>query len=94
MTIGKAIKELRKERGMSQGVLANASNITQTALSQIENGRRPSAETLKNICAALQVPEAIIHIMTLDKSDVPRSKQDLYDQLFPVIKSLIRQMVS
>jgi len=49
MNLGQAVKEIRKHQGLSQEELAKEANITQTALSQIENGRRPSVETLSRI---------------------------------------------
>jgi len=93
MTIGEAIKQIRKSKDLSQEALADAAEITQTALSQIENGRRPSAQTLTRLCTALNTPEPLVHLMTLEKKDVPVDKQILYDKLFPVIKGLIMEIV-
>ncbi len=92
MTTGQAIKEIRKNQGLSQEDLASAAKISQTALSQIENGRRPGVETLTRISRALKTPEAFIHLMTLEKNDVPKSKRILYDKLFPVVQGLIMQL--
>lgn len=92
MTIGNAIKELRKKQGLSQEELAKAAGITQTALSQIENGARPAEQTFSNLSKALKVPEVMIHLLTFDKEDIPKSKKVLYDKLFPVVKSLILEM--
>lgn len=92
MTIGSAIKELRKKQGLSQEELAKAAGITQTALSQIENGARPGEQTFSNISKALKVPEAMIHLLTLDEEDIPKQKRVLYHKLFPVVKSLIMEM--
>ncbi|XHR94461.1 helix-turn-helix domain-containing protein [Mucilaginibacter sp. UC70_90] len=38
MNIGKAIKELRVNKKLNQSELAEACGLTQTSLSQIENG--------------------------------------------------------
>ena len=92
MKIGEAIKALRKKQGLSQEELAKSSFITQTALSQIENGARPSEQTLSNISKVLKIPEAMIHLLTIKEDDIPESKKILYDRLFPVIKSLIIEM--
>ena len=40
MNIGNAIKEIRKKQGLSQSDLAKAAQITQAAMSGIENGKR------------------------------------------------------
>lgn len=92
MTIGNALKELRKKQGFSQGELAKAAGISQTALSQIENGTRPHDQTLQDLSKALNVPVGLIHLLTVKKEDIPESKQILYDKLFPVIKSLVIEM--
>ena len=93
MNIGNAIRELRKQKGMSQGELAAQANITQAALSSIETkGVRPNPETLKNICIVLKVPESLIYVMGMEKGDVPVTKQAVYDDLFPQIKQLIYQV--
>lgn len=93
MNIGKAIRELRKQQGLSQGELAEKSGITQAALSAIESkGVRPNAENLKGICAALQVSESLVYVMGMEKSDVPQHKQELYDQFFPFIEDLVKRI--
>ena len=93
MNIGKAIRELRKRQELNQGQLAQKAGITQAALSAIESkGVRPNSETLKSLCEALQVPESLIYVMGMEKSDVPEHKQVLYDQLFPVIEDMVKRI--
>ncbi|HYF30960.1 MAG TPA: helix-turn-helix transcriptional regulator [Chitinophagaceae bacterium] len=89
MTIGQAIKEIRKRKRLSQAALAERAGITQTALSQIENGKRPGEKTFERLSEALGVAMPLIHLMTYEQKDVPASKQILYEKLFPVIKGLI-----
>ena len=92
MDIGKAIRELRKQRSWSQKNLAELANITQAALSQIENGKRPGIETMKQISQALEVPESLIYIQGLERDDIPENKKELYDHLFPVIRQMVTQI--
>jgi transcriptional regulator with XRE-family HTH domain len=93
MNIGKAIRELRKQRGWSQGELGNKAGITQAALSAIESkGVRPNPDTLKNLCLTLQVPESLLYVMGMERTDVPQQKQMLYDELFPVIQDLVKKV--
>lgn len=92
MNVGKAIRELRKTQDLNQEELAAKARITQAALSAIENGVRPNPETLKNLSRALNVSEALIYVMGMDKTDVPDSKHDLYDELFPIIQSLVTKL--
>ena len=50
MNIGKAIKGLRKEKGIAQNDFAKGCGISQTSISLIENGaKKPSAQTLNRI---------------------------------------------
>jgi transcriptional regulator with XRE-family HTH domain len=94
MNVGKAIRELRKNGQWSQEELAKKAMITQAALSQIENGKRPGIETLKKISSALEVPESLIYVMGLEKEDVPEEKALLYEKLFPVILDLVKQIAT
>jgi transcriptional regulator with XRE-family HTH domain len=94
MHLGKAIKELRKEQGLSQEVLAKKAAITQAALSQIENGKRPGTGTLRKISTALDVSESFIYIMGIEQADVPPENAYLYEKLFPVIQDLVLQLAT
>lgn len=56
MSIGGKIKNLRKERKLTQVELAKKSNISRSYLTDIENDRyNPSIETLKAIANSLEV---------------------------------------
>lgn len=94
MDIGKAVKELRRVKNFSQVELAEKASISQTALSQIETGRkRPGKATLETICSALGVPVSMMYTYAFEREDVPKEKRVLYDQLFPVIQLLVTQLV-
>lgn len=94
MNIGNGIKNIRKIRGISQGELAERCNLSQASLSLIENGvKRPSAKNLKKICDELNVPEALIQLYTLDESDVPDSKKEVYRLFFPTIKEMMEKII-
>lgn len=45
MSTGERVKELRKERNMTQGQLANALQVDQVYVSRIENGRLKNVKT-------------------------------------------------
>lgn len=94
MNLGAAIKQLRIEKKFSQVELAARSGLSQTALSQIEKGKRPGINTLKKISVALDVPESLIYIVGIEKEDISGEKQDIYERLFPVIKSLVKQLAN
>ncbi len=57
--LGKAIKELRLERGLSQEALGHRAEIHPTWISHIESGRNnPAWGSVRRIAAALEVPLA------------------------------------
>lgn len=94
MNIGSAIKTIRNHFGLSQEELSERTSISQTSISQIENGvKNPSARSIKKICAVLQVPEAVVYIMGVEDSDVPAARKKIFDQLFPEIKDLAIQII-
>lgn len=54
--LGRAIRQLRDERGLKQKELAQAADVNGTAISHLEHGRvNPSWGTVKRIAAALGV---------------------------------------
>lgn len=93
MNIGAAIREVRKNRGISQVELSKAAGISQSALSFIEKGRtRAGGNTLQKLCKELNIAESLLYIMAVDKMDIPKNKRALYRELFPVIKELILKL--
>lgn len=57
MTVGERIKQIRKEKGITQGELANRLGVSQAMITQYENGQRgpKTFETVKKIAVALDV---------------------------------------
>ena len=54
--VGKAIRDLRKEKGISQDVLSGIAGIARTHLTMIENGtKQANFETLWKIALALDI---------------------------------------
>ena len=55
--LGKAIRQLRDERGMTQEALAQEAGITVGHMSMIERGHsNPTWGTVRNVAAALGAP--------------------------------------
>jgi transcriptional regulator with XRE-family HTH domain len=95
MDLGYAIKLVRKELDLTQAELSEKAGISQTALSQIENGgKRPSQKTIEKICRATEVPESLLYILGMRETEVPESKQHIYKLVFPAIQSLAMQIVA
>lgn len=56
MAIGRAIRALRKEKGLSQDVLSGLAGIARTHLTMIENGsKQANFETIWRIALALDM---------------------------------------
>lgn len=54
--VGRRVRRLRTERGISQIALADQAELTRSNLSRIENGRaEPGIRTLERIARALNV---------------------------------------
>lgn len=94
MNIGNTIKEVRKEKGISQGELAKLCEISQTSLSQIETGAKsPSKNTLEKICRHLEVSEALIYVLSLEEEDIPENKKDIYKTIYPSVRNLLDAII-
>jgi transcriptional regulator with XRE-family HTH domain len=81
--VGKSLKHLREERGVSMRSLARASGLSANALSMIERGlTSPSVTTLNKLAVALEVPvtaffryeperSRVVHIKSSERMQVP-----------------------
>ena len=70
--VGKKIREIRKEKGLSMRELARLSTVSSSTMSDIENERiNPSIATLDKIAQALNVPieNIVANTKTEDKID-------------------------
>jgi XRE family transcriptional regulator, regulator of sulfur utilization len=68
--LGKAVRQLRDERGVSQEALAYEAGVTSGTLSLIERGRsNPTWGTVKGIAAALNVDVAELAKLSLKFED-------------------------
>ncbi len=93
MNIGQALRKIRKDTIFTQTEWASKIGISQTYMSQIENGvKEPSMEVIKQYERLAQKPIAIILWHGIEEKDVPKSKKKLYLELKPVIDSLISQV--
>ena len=57
MRIGQRLREIREEKGLSQGDVEHASGLLRCYISRVERGHTvPSLETLERFAVALDVP--------------------------------------
>lgn len=93
MNIGKTIKQFRKKKGIKQGDFSNLCHISQTYLSLIENNQKePNISLLKNIAAHLDIPLPILFFLSLDDTDIPERKKEIFEIIEPSVKDLIKQI--
>lgn len=94
MNLGNTISQLREQKGMKQGQLAETLTITQTYLSQIENNKKlPNIALLERISAELATPLPIIFFLSLDEKDIPENKVAHFRILEPLIKKFIGELI-
>lgn len=94
MDIGNTIRSLRKAKQMNQDEFASKIHISQTALSQIENGRTyPSKKTMLNICEVFGISEPFLYMLAVEKEDIPSGKVKLYNELFPTLKEFALELI-
>lgn len=90
MNIGKSIRHLRKEKGISQVKLCELCNISQSSLSQIEKGlKHPYNKTIYKICEQLGISGALLFMNSIEESDIPESKREMFAKLKPTIIYLL-----
>ena len=78
---------------MTQGDLARMCRIKQAYISQIENNKKePNLSTIKSISMALGTPLPVIFLLSLEKIDVPRNKQTIFDAMKPSIAGFFKSI--
>ncbi len=92
MNLGNIIKNIRKQKGQTQGEFARSCGITQTYLSQIEsNLKEPNLSTLRAISESLDVPLPILFFLSMTEDDVQPNKRKAFEIVSPSVKSLVNE---
>lgn len=95
MDLGNTIKDIRKQRGISQTELAELCDISQTYLSQIENDQKePNMATLKVIAGKLHIALPILFFLALDEADIAPGKKPMFQVIGPTVKTLIKELMT
>jgi transcriptional regulator with XRE-family HTH domain len=89
------LRQIREKRDLVQMDVAKKLKISQTYLSQLENDKKePSLPMLRKLCKLYKLPPAIVQVMAMEESDVPKGNQKLYVQLKPVLDNMIDQYLT
>ena len=92
MDLGNVIKNIRKQKGLTQNEFASLCDITQTYLSQIEgNLKEPNLSTLKSISEKLNIPLPILFFLSMTEDDVQPNKRKAFEIVSPSVKSLVNE---
>ena len=92
MDLGNIIKNIRKQKRLTQNEFASLCNITQTYLSQIENNlKEPNLSTLKSISKNLNVPLPVLFFLSMTEEDIQPSKRKAFRIVSPSVKSMINE---
>lgn len=75
--VGKKIKKLRKERGLSQKSVAEKLNITDSYLSKIEKGQHPSITLLNKFADFFGVDRSYFFIDESELDNFSETEKDL-----------------
>ena len=90
MNLGNAIKTLRKEKRLSRVKLAEYSNLSITALYNIENNLSfPSKETIERICKSLDIPVSYLMFYSITEDDIPEAKRMSFHYLQEPMKKFL-----
>jgi transcriptional regulator with XRE-family HTH domain len=90
MNIGKAIREIRKAKGLKQYQLAAAAMISTNSMVSIEkNGAQPHNETLRRICYALGLPVAYVVMYAIADEDMPENAPEELTEFLTKMKKAI-----
>jgi len=101
MTLGKKIKELRAEKGLSQAALEELSGVNSKLLSKYENERIvPTADTLRKIAEALQISSDYLIFENAPKNGISQlhdlelfEKFRLVEQMAPENRIMIKNLI-
>ncbi len=95
MNIGSTIKDLRKKKGIKQGVFAEMIGVSGTSLSQIEgNITIPKKSTLEKICKELNVSSDLLYLLSIGVENIPEHNRVKFETMFPQVRELMIQIFS
>ncbi|HLG35641.1 MAG TPA: helix-turn-helix transcriptional regulator [Bacteroidia bacterium] len=95
MDLGTTIKNIRKQKALSQKELADRCGISQTYLSQIEkNQKQPNYSRLVLISNGLKIPLPILFFLSMTEEDVQPQKRKAFHIISPSVKSILNEFLA
>ena len=86
MNVGDAIKNIRKNKGLSQKELAQKCGLSANAMCAIEkNESIPTRESIDKICKAMEIPTSYLLFFSVTEDDVPVEKRAAFIALKAVL---------
>ena len=93
MNYGPVFKLIRQRKNIKIEDIVEETSITLGTYNMIETGlMQPSDITVRELCASLNIPVAIVSCAALENSDIPTEKAEVYQELFPIVKQLCVEM--
>jgi len=90
MNIGIALLKARKDKGFRQTEVAKRTKLSQTYLSQIENGSKiPSIEVIEKLSKEYGIPFPIMMWFSLTENDIKKDKLLVYRAIKPTMDNMI-----
>lgn len=90
MNIGKAIVDLCKTKGITRKELAVRMGMSQNAVSSLVKGKTwPTEATMTKLTKAFDIPQSYILLYSIEESDIPEDKRDLYCLLVKPMKEYL-----
>lgn len=90
MDLGTALKSIRKELKVSRVELAKRSDLSVTALYNIENNLSfPAKETIAKLCESLNIPVSYLMLYSLTEDDVPEDKREFFKLAVGPVKAFL-----
>lgn len=93
--IGTVLKQIRKDKKMTQEQLAKKSKIPLSVIKEIERNPKegPTQREQLAIMKALDAPKTMVKLLQLEKKDIPERKRGLFKALDPIVKDMAKHFL-
>lgn len=86
MNVGDAIKNIRKNKGLTQKELAQKCGLSANAMCAIEkNESIPTRESIDKICKVLDIPISYLLFFSVTEDEIPIEKRTAFKALKAVL---------